>query len=200
MLTLLLRGDVDPVPEVRARVVSALLIGGNVAQGDLPNMPPCSSATQTGCLVAYSSFASTPPADAYFGRTGSPLNPLRPSASAAVLCVNPAAPAGGQGALLPLFPAGGVGALLSGADIKLWPGVKTPYVGFPGEFSAECRTSGDATYLLVKKATGSSDVRPGLPAVMKPQWGLHVLDVNLALGNLVELVAGQTSAYTPPAG
>jgi hypothetical protein len=168
MLTMLLRGDVDPVPEVRARVVSALLIGGNVAGGDLPNMPPCSSATQTGCVVAYSSFSATPPADAYFGRTSSPINPFKRSASASVLCVNPAAPAGGKGTLRPYIPTSGVGALLNGVDLDLWPAART---------------------------TGKTDMRPGLPALTRPQWGLHVLDVNLALGNLVELVGSQSAAH-----
>jgi hypothetical protein len=195
MLTALIRGDVDAAPEVRARLVSALLIGGNVAEGDFDHIPACTSATQTGCVVAYSSFASTPPADAYFGRVASPINPLGRSASDSVLCVNPAAPAGGKGSLLPYFPTSGMESVLDDVDLKIWPAAKTPYAAFPDEYSAECRTSGEFTYLLVSRATGASDVRPGLPALTKPQWGLHVLDVNLALGNLVELVASQSEAY-----
>jgi hypothetical protein len=195
MLTMLLRGDVDPLPEVRALVVSALLIGGNVAEGDFSNLPPCSSATQTGCVVAYSSFSSAPPADAYFGRADSPLN-LGHDPGATVLCVNPAAPGGGKGTLDAYFPAGGVGSPLEGSDISLWPGVKTPYLAFPGAFSAECRTDAGASYLLVTRAGGAADARPELPVLSKPQWGLHVLDVNLALGNLVDLVTSQAGAYT----
>jgi hypothetical protein len=195
MLTMLLRGDVDPVPEVRALVVSALLIGGNVTEDDFSNLSPCSSATQTGCVVAYSSFSSTPPADAYFGRADSPLN-LGHEPDDAVLCVNPAAPESGKGTLDAYFPAGGLAGPLDGADISLWPGVKTPYLAFPGAFSAECRTDGGATYLLVTRTGGAADVRPVLPVLGKPQWGLHVLDVNLALGNLVDLVASQAGAYT----
>jgi len=30
-----------------------------------------------------------------------------------------------------------------------------------------------------------------------PGWGLHLFDVNLALGNLVDLVRQQTAAYGP---
>ena len=78
MLMTLLRGDVDPAPAVRSLMVSALLIGGNVGDGDFSNIPACASIAQTGCVVAYSSFSSTPPKDAYFGRAGSPLNFWRP--------------------------------------------------------------------------------------------------------------------------
>jgi len=90
-------------------------------------------------------------------------------------------------------------ALLGGFGISLWPGVKTPFVGFLGEYAAECRTSGDATYLLVTRATGPSDVRPGLPAVSRRNGVSTVLDVNLALGNLVVLVESQAAAYAAAA-
>ena len=116
-----------------------------------------------------------------------------------MLCVNPAAPGGGKGPLKPYFPTSGMSSLVGGGNLTLWPSAKTPYVAFPGEYSAECRTSGDATYLLVTMRTGALDVRPDLPTLTKPQWGLHVLDVNLALGNLVELVAAQSTAYAAAA-
>jgi hypothetical protein len=75
VLTGLIHNEVDTNPEVRKRLVSAFLIGGNVTVpvgktvgGDFANIPACQSATQTGCVVAYSSFDTTPPAGAVFGR------------------------------------------------------------------------------------------------------------------------------------
>jgi hypothetical protein len=203
MLTALIRGDVDPVPETRKLLVSALLIGGNVTVatgqatgGDFASIPACGSAEQTGCVVAYSSYSSPPPSDAYFGRPDSPLNPLRTSsAGLQVLCVNPAAPEGGSAALFPYFPATGFDVLIGGTPRSPWPSVKTPFVTFPAEYSAQCRTAGGATYLEVTRTGGTSDIRPRLPVTERPQWGLHVLDVNLALGNLVALVAGESAAY-----
>ena len=34
-----------------------------------------------------------------------------------------------------------------------------------------------------------------LPAVPNESWGLHLLDVNVAQGDLVDLVAAQTATY-----
>jgi hypothetical protein len=68
LLTYLLKSVVDPVPATRRLMVSALLLGGNVAVpigktvgGDFSNIPPCTSATQIGCVVAYSSSGGLEP-------------------------------------------------------------------------------------------------------------------------------------------
>ena len=75
MLTKLIASEIDPNPDVRGLLVSALLIGGNVTVptgqdvgGDFQNFPACRSASQTGCVVAYSSFIEPPPADTVFGK------------------------------------------------------------------------------------------------------------------------------------
>jgi hypothetical protein len=77
MLTQLIASEIDPNPDVRGRLVSALLLGGNVTVaagqdvgGDFQNIPACRSADQTGCVVAYSSFIEPPPTDSAFGRVG----------------------------------------------------------------------------------------------------------------------------------
>ncbi|HEU6440017.1 MAG TPA: DUF3089 domain-containing protein, partial [Terriglobales bacterium] len=112
MLTALLKNEVDPKPEVRRLLVSALLMGGNVTVpagksvgGDFANIPACSSATQTGCVVGYSSFDRTPPADAVFGRIATAISPFGRSTTGQleILCVNPAAPGGGTADLQPYF-------------------------------------------------------------------------------------------------
>lgn len=74
------------------------------------------------------------------------------------------------------------------------PSVTTPWVAFPGEYTARCRTKGDATWLQISPA-GGRDRRPDLTAIRDAAFGLHVLDVNIALGNLVRLVQDQVAAY-----
>ena len=80
MLKQLIEEQIDPNPTLRRRLVSAMLLGGNVLVpkgetegGDFKNIPACQSAGQTHCVVAYSSFLTEPPGDAYFGRVSSPL-------------------------------------------------------------------------------------------------------------------------------
>ena len=69
VLTRLLRKEIDPDPSARRLLVSAVILGGNVTVkqgsgigGDFSHIPACRSFTQTGCVVAYSSFLRPPPA------------------------------------------------------------------------------------------------------------------------------------------
>ncbi|MGZ6314616.1 MAG: DUF3089 domain-containing protein [Candidatus Limnocylindrales bacterium] len=202
MLTALIKYQVDENPDARRLLVSALLLGGNVAVpvgksvgGDFANVPACGSATQTGCVVAYSSFDTTPPADAVFGRTGSILNPFAGSSTLPmqILCVNPAAPGGGSGVLRPYFPTTGLSLLVGGSATT--PVAPTPFVAYPGEYSAHCQTAAGATWLQIDRTGGATDHRPAVARSQSPAWGLHVVDVNIALGNLVDLVASEAAAF-----
>ncbi len=202
LLTALIKFEVDGNADARRLLVSAILLGGNVTVpvgksvgGDFANIPACASATQTGCVVAYSSFDTTPPADAVFGRTGSVLNPFAGISTAPqqVLCVNPAAPAGGSGVLRPYFPTTGLSLLVSGAATT--PLAATPFISFPAEYSAHCQSTGGATWLQIDRTGGTSDRRPGVVRPLNPAWGLHVVDVNIALGNLVDLVRSESAAF-----
>jgi predicted esterase len=97
ILIALLKRGVDAKPAVRRRLVSALLLGENVTVpkgravgGDFEHIPACRSRGQTGCVVAYSSFATTPPPNSKFGRVGTGLHPFAPGASRSglqILCV-----------------------------------------------------------------------------------------------------------------
>jgi hypothetical protein len=202
LLTYLLKSVVDPVPATRRLMVSALLLGGNVAVpigktvgGDFSNIPPCTSATQIGCVVAYSSFDKTPPADSVFGRVGTAINPIagKAPASLQILCVNPASPGGGTAALQPYFPTGDSSTFTGEA----LPAIKasTPFVTYPNQYAAHCMSSGGATWLQVDHTGGKSDVRPLVSAVEGATWGLHLIDLNIALGNLVQLAGSESIAF-----
>jgi hypothetical protein len=196
ILIKLLKEQVDAKPSMRHRLVSALLLGGNLTVGkgrttggDFKHIPLCSSSTQTGCVVAYSSFTTKPPPNSQFGRTSSDagvslLAPHNISSDIAIACVNPAAPAGGQARLDPYVPSLFLQFLPAGGA----PQVRTAWVSFPAEYTASCKTSGNATWLQVTHTSGSLDHRPLLGQLVDPTLGLHILDVNIALGNLVQLV------------
>jgi hypothetical protein len=203
ILTRLLRQEVDRNAALRRRLVSALLLGGNVTVprggtrgGDFAHIPACRSSSETGCVVAYSSFAGTPSAAAEFGRTSSDagvglLAPRRAASNLAIMCVNPAAPGGGSGLLEPYIPSLVLDFLPPGSA----PTVGTPWVSFPRAYRARCESSGNATWLEISHVGRLRHGQPLLTRLQDPLLGLHILDLNIALGNLVGLVGDQAAAY-----
>ena len=196
MLIKLLRQEVDPSPALRKRMVAAVILGGNVQvpQGDdvggsFRNIPTCRSASQTGCVIAYSSFGSAPPSGAFFGRPGQGVSLQSGQTARAgqqVACVNPVTFSGQVGGLQPDF----LSATASGRSL----GVATPWVSFPGLYTAQCEQSSGASWLQVTTTSVPGDPRPTVQA-QGPLWGYHVDDVNLALGNLVADVGAKEAAY-----
>jgi hypothetical protein len=71
---------------------------------------------------------------------------------------------------------------------------RTPWVAVPDQYAAECRSESGTTWLQVDTKRGSRDARPAVTQTLGPNWGLHLYDVNLALGNLVDLVHAQVRA------
>jgi hypothetical protein len=68
-----------------------------------PHILACRAARQTGCLIGYSTFYGTPPADSRFGRANDRFGLQANPATEEVLCTNPAALGGGSGELDPYF-------------------------------------------------------------------------------------------------
>jgi hypothetical protein len=193
MLNLLLARLVDDVPALRSRLVTAIILGGNVevpagrlVGGTFKHIPACSRLGETGCVIAYSSFPSTPPADSLFGRPGQGVS-LQSGQTAKqglqVVCVNPAALSGGSATLAPVFP-----SLLRAAS--------TPWVSYPGLYTARCEQSDGASWLNVTKATGPADHRPTVTENLGPAYGYHAWDLSLAQDNLVSDVAAAETTWT----
>jgi hypothetical protein len=206
ILIRLLQREVDADPAVRRRLVSALLLGGNVTVakgrnvgGSFAHIPACASRQQTGCVVAYSSFTSKPPTNSQFGRTTSDagvnlLTPRSQDPSLRILCVNPGSPSGGGSTLDPFIPTLVLnfgGSMVGGSTV----GITTPWVAFSGGYAGRCESSGNASWLQVTHTRPGADRRPNLTRLQEPILGLHVLDVNIALGNLVSLVGDEAAAY-----
>jgi Protein of unknown function (DUF3089) len=200
ILRQLIKDEIDPRAKVRRRLVSALLLGGNVlvakgrdAGGDFRNIRACRAAHQTGCVIAYSAFYGTPPADARFGRAVSRFGVAADPATQEVLCTNPAALRGGSGRLEPYFATAPFPAPLGAVTDRPPGSVSTRWIAMPGLYRASCRREAGAVWLGVTPESG--DPRPVVTERIGPDWGLHLYDVNLALGDLVEVARRQAKAY-----
>ena len=207
MLLELLKRDVDGQP-VQQRLVSALLIGYNImvptgadSGGALPTLPVCRTGAQTGCVVAYSTFrdGSPPPANARFGRSNVP--------GSEVACTDPVLLSGQPLRSLLVRDANLLGQpVLRGEWEKSLEGVSTPFVDVPGLLKAACVKDGATHYLALsvdaaKRGSQPSNI-PGDIVVNDrtlDDWGLHLIDVNLVMGNLLGLVQQQGAAWTAKA-
>jgi len=207
MLIKLLRSQVDPSPAARKHLVSALLLGGNVTVpvgktvgGDFQHIPACVSNGQTGCVVAYSMFLDPPPADSGFGRVGqgvSSMSGAAPKKGLQVLCTNPASLARPSvaGVLQTYAPTSRFPGPL-GTFYEPVPSAPTPWATYPDLYTGRCVSSGGATWLQIGRTDIPGDTRPSVSQTLGPTWGLHLDDINLAVGNLVSLVQDQAAAYT----
>lgn len=192
-LNRLIKEEIDPQPAIRRILVSALLLGATVAVpdgadvgGDFANIALCRSASQTGCVVTYASFdGRTPPGpDSLFGRPRS-----GPGVGS---CTDPAA-LDGSGAGRPRGYFRTDAKLLAPA---LTATISTPYVTFGDWVTSGCKVSDAGSRYLAIGFPSAGDVRPlDVSDVPTPAWGLHLIDVNVALGTLVDLVRSQATAH-----
>jgi Protein of unknown function (DUF3089) len=195
VLEQLIAQDVDSKPSVRKRLLSAILLGGNVLVkrgqgigGTFKHIPACRSAVQLSCVIAYSTFDQVPPSDSIFGRTTVKGDQ--------VLCTNPAALAGGAAKVDPIFPSEPFpkSALIATgiAELKLTqPTPNTVWSSEPGAYSARCAATNGANVLEISPLGGAQVATPS----PDPTWGLHLLDANIELGNLISVVASEAAAF-----
>ena len=205
VLAELIRQEIDGKP-IQSRLVSAILSGATIGVppgqdvgGTFQKIPLCKSATQTGCVITFASFRSTlpPPANSLFGRS--------PAPNQVGACTNPANLAGGSGELHAYLAA--TGRTITGTTPpKPWvvpeQAIETPFVSVPGLLTARCATNEFATYLEITVHGNPADPRVddivgdiGSAARPAANWGLHLVDMNLTMGNLLDIVAAQAKAY-----
>jgi hypothetical protein len=132
-----------------------------------------------------------------FGRPGQGVSLQSEETATAgqqVACVNPAALGGGAGDLNPY--------LLTTSQIDLKEKVATPWVTYPGLYSAACEQGGGASWLQITSLAGASDIRPVVTEAVLPgaadtgpAWGFHGYEYSLALGSLLRDVAGEEAAW-----
>ena len=88
-------------------------------------------------------------------------------------------------------------------DRRLTEPVSTPWVAYPGLYSASCQHGGGATWLQVTSLAGTSHTRPvvnddqmtGQLGGTGPAWGYHGYEYWFTLGNLLNEVAGEEAAW-----
>ena len=198
----LMKEEIDPHPDVVRVLVAAYLAGGSVrvpegrdVGGDFAHIPMCRTADQVGCAVSWASFRSTapPPATSFFGKP-------RGGGPGVAACVNPASLRGGSARLHSFFRAAG-GSILGSSASKPWVDpsigtVTTPFVQTPGLVTGECTSSNGFNYLSVTIHGDPTDPRvDDIGGDLTPEWGLHLQDVNLVMGDVVALVGSQSAAW-----
>jgi hypothetical protein len=192
VLRQLVAQEIDPNPSMRRKLVSALLLGGNITArrggdtgGDFKRVKACRSNRQLACVVAFSTFGGAVPADSVFGRAGGELE---------VLCTNPAALSGGSGRLDPVYPTepfapGTIASLIPLLGSPVLP-ASTAWVETLGAYRARCSSADGANVLQITPLGGAPALRP-----VPENFGLHLADGNIALGNLEELVRTQARRW-----
>jgi hypothetical protein len=208
MLRRLLRLEIEPNPAQHRRIVSGLLIGGNVTVrerqligGDFRSTPICNRHLQVGCVVAYSTYAKDPPEDTRFGKSREPTagSPLPGGPGYEIACVDPRPLAGWNDHLRSLTPTEpfATGPIAAGIVITAGgppPDAETTWVVAPDRATGECRRINGA-HVLRTEPVGESREPNAFP---DETWGTHLIDVNIAYEALVSLVGQQGERWMRP--
>ena len=178
------RFEGDAGAALRSKLVSALLLGpvgyvvvptGKLVGGTFSSLPLCSRPDETACVVAYDSFAVTHPPTA--GGLAAGMDRA---------CTNPADLTAGDRAVPLAGP-----YLTQSTD-----GVTTPTEVWPNFYTARCtRDSAGQPFLEIAAAPAPGDPREErLFDRFVPT--LHLVDPNLAMRDLLDLVARQAKVVT----
>lgn len=183
VLQQLIQEEIDGDADLRGRMAAAMLIGAGPwlapdsdTVGTFQNIPPCQDDGQRACVIAYNSYAGTPPGTGLFGRIVD---------GRTVICTNPARLSGGSAPLTPIIPAESVTQI----------DVETGYVQLDDALTAECSTNRSHSWLDVTRPPTSLFPEAALSAGLGADWGLHRYDVTLALADLLL----RASEYANPA-
>ena len=176
---------------------------GSDIGGDFQQVPVCRTADLTGCVVNYSIYReSDPELTAGLAVFGTKNNGL------IAVCTNPAALGGGRTNLNNYFSAGGLPGVICTlvnqrvdgpyADPTLFPSITTPFYSMPGFVSGECALDDNGiSYLKVTANADPDDLWAddfNGEFTILPGWGLHLVDMTLPMGDLVELGLSRSRA------
>jgi Protein of unknown function (DUF3089) len=191
MIVRLLQRRFEHDPLMRSRLLVAMPIGGPVevpkgrtVGGTFETLPLCTRADEVGCVVAYQ---SRPAGEEKIGKPA-----FEPQPGNEIACVNPAR--GGEGGAgrfsRTYFPVSDqTRPWLKGIE-----GVETPFVMLRDLYTAACTDGPDGyRYLAVAAMPVPGDTRRS-PLDLKDSHftgtlGLHVADLQFAMGDLIDLVA-----------
>jgi hypothetical protein len=190
MVVRLVRRFFDHDEGMRRRLLVAMAIGGDVEApsgrvvgGTFDNVPACTGETQTGCVIAYRSYAK-----------GLPIDPGRsaPAPGDESLCTNPADLEHNSNrpfaaTYIPMTER-------ARWTLKGIEGIETPFLLLKDFYAGQCvATDTGFRYLTISLAARPGDVRVNpvefarMP--LAKSLGLHVVDYQLPQGDLLDLVA-----------
>lgn len=175
MVRRLLVKHVEPNPELKKRLVVAMPIGGWIGTSATPT---CASPDELGCLIAYRSFEEGAPIN---------LDKNKPAHGEQNVCVSPAFGPKLGSAYFTLNKR-------TRRHIKGTDDITTPWVAYPKLYAAHCVDGGEGFhYLSVSESKEPNDVRVSpiklADVPFRRVLGLHILDFQLAQGDLVEQLA-----------
>jgi hypothetical protein len=203
----LVRRRIDTDRKLRHRMVSAVLLGGDVAVrkgsdrgGTFRHVPTCERPGQLACVLAFSTFNATPPASAIFGRGASRVADflgLPHGRKLESACTNPASLSRNRRAPLttvaptePFAPGTLIAAGIAVLGLQ-YPAAPTTFIQTRGAFTGRCSRAGGAHVLRIDSAPGTPVPNPSPTA----DWGLHLVDANIAQGDLVKVLRRQIRVY-----
>jgi hypothetical protein len=206
VLARMIAAEIEGKP-AQQKLVSAILLGsavmvpdGQDVGGTYKSIQLCRAEDQTGCVISYASFRDTnpPPASSRFGRAG--------QNGMVAACNNPANLKTGKGEPDPYFLTQGFLNGSGGATQPAWatpaPNVTTPFVKVPGLVSTACVKKDGFSYLEMHVNADPKDKRTDELGgeVMRAtgpdlNWGLHLIDVDVSMGDLVRIVRKHAEAW-----
>ncbi len=202
VLTQLIAAEIDGKP-IQEKIISAMLLGttvqvpaGERVGGTFKYMPVCNSAHENQCIIVYATFRDTvkPSATALFGRNG------RESVAA---CTNPAWLAKGSNEADAYLSAVHEGRTAVAAWTRETAKLDTPFSKVPGLLSTECVVTDTHHYLQLSIHGNPVDSRTDdiagdiltAEGTADAGWGLHLLDANVGMGDLLTILDKQTVVY-----
>lgn len=205
VLARLIANEIEGKPAEK-NFISGVLLGSAVlvpagadTGGTYKSIPLCRKDDQTGCIISYATFRDTlPPPDASrFGRGRDNL---------VAACNNPANLASGKGQPDSYWLTKGFLNGSGGASQPAWatpePKIDTPFVKTPGLVTTSCVTRGPFSYLEMSVNADPADPRTDelageIQRATGPDlaWGLHLIDVDVSMGDLIRIVKAQAAAW-----
>lgn len=205
VISRLIAAEIEGKP-AQKQFISAMILGSSVmvppgkdTGGTFKAIPLCRAEDQTGCVINYVTFRDTlpPPATSRFGKA---------NGANVAGCNNPANLASGKGTPDSYWLAkgflNGSGGTVQPAWAKPEPAITTPFVKTPGLVSTQCVTKGEFSYLEMHVNADPADARTDelageIQRATGPDlnWGLHLIDVDHSMGDLVRIAAKQSAAY-----
>ncbi len=204
LISRLIAAEIEGKP-VEKQFISGVILGSTVlvpegkdTGGTFKSIPLCRADNQTGCVITYSSFRDTfgPAPTSNFGKGRNGMK---------AACNNPANLATGKGEPDSYFLTQGF-LNGSGGQTPPWTNpskaISTRFVKTPGLVTTTCVSKGDFSYLEMSVNADPADPRTDevKGEVQRPtgpdgNWGLHLIDVDHSMGDLVRIVKAQAKTY-----